>query len=76
MFLPSKSYHLQNHFEIRESYVSYLNFNRNRWVDNRPPSGANKGTRGGMVFGFSACRDNQLAADTSVLFFQSFDCFF
>ncbi|XP_010315112.1 metacaspase-1-like isoform X2 [Solanum lycopersicum] len=40
-------------------------YKENRWVDNRPPSGANKGTRGGMVFGFSACRDNQLAADTS-----------
>ncbi|XP_059313755.1 metacaspase-1-like [Lycium ferocissimum] len=36
-----------------------------RWDDNRPPSRTNKGTSGGRAIGFSACRDNQLAADTS-----------
>lgn len=59
-------YHHQNHLSMRESYISYLKFNRNKWTDNRPPSGANKSTRGGRVIGFSACKDNQLAADTSV----------
>lgn len=40
-------------------------YKENKWTDNRPPSGANKSTRGGRVIGFSACKDNQLAADTS-----------
>ncbi|CAN4107964.1 unnamed protein product [Withania somnifera] len=40
-------------------------YRENKWDDNRPPSGTNKGTRGGRAIGFSACKDNQLAADTS-----------
>nr|GEZ67005.1 hypothetical protein [Tanacetum cinerariifolium] len=36
-----------------------------RWLDNRPPSGAYKGTSGGHAISISACEDNQLAADTS-----------
>ncbi|KAL8143577.1 hypothetical protein V2J09_016609 [Rumex salicifolius] len=39
---------------------------RKEWVDNSPPSGANnKGTSGGRAISFSACRDDQMAADTS-----------
>lgn len=36
-----------------------------KWDDNRPPSGAYKGTNGGKAICFSACEDNQQAADTS-----------
>ncbi|KAJ8433923.1 hypothetical protein Cgig2_001852 [Carnegiea gigantea] len=36
-----------------------------RWLDNRPPSGANKCTSGGRAICFSACRDDQMATDTS-----------
>ncbi|XP_060167877.1 metacaspase-1-like [Lycium barbarum] len=43
-------------------------YNREKsWADNRPPSGTKKGTSGGRAIGFSACRDNQLAAETSAL---------
>jgi len=35
-------------------------------VDNRPPSGAYKGTSGGLAICLSACADEDLAADTSV----------
>ncbi|GAB4853314.1 hypothetical protein Ancab_017493 [Ancistrocladus abbreviatus] len=38
---------------------------RNRWLDNRPPSGAIKSTCGGRAICFSACHDVQMAADTS-----------
>lgn len=41
-------------------------FGRKLWLDNRPPSGVNKGTSGGHAISISACEDNQLAADTSV----------
>ncbi|GAB4853312.1 hypothetical protein Ancab_017491 [Ancistrocladus abbreviatus] len=37
----------------------------NRWLDNRPPSGARKSTSGGRAICFSACHDDQMAADTS-----------
>lgn len=40
--------------------------NRGRWVDNKPPSGANKGTQGGLAISLSACADAEIAADTSV----------
>ncbi|KAK4340023.1 hypothetical protein RND71_041485 [Anisodus tanguticus] len=40
-------------------------YKEKKWADDRPPSGTNKGTSGGRAIGFSACRDNQLAADTS-----------
>ncbi|KAJ8572516.1 hypothetical protein K7X08_009027 [Anisodus acutangulus] len=40
-------------------------YKEKKWADNRPPSGTNKGTSGGRAIGFSACRDYQLAADTS-----------
>lgn len=36
-----------------------------RWLDNRPPSGAQKCTSGGRAICFSACRDDQMATDTS-----------
>ncbi|CAI9786191.1 unnamed protein product [Fraxinus pennsylvanica] len=36
-----------------------------KWDDNRPPSGAYKGTNGGKAICFSACEDNQKAVDTS-----------
>ena len=39
---------------------------RKRWLDNRPPSGVDKGTSGGHAISVSACEDNQLAVDTSV----------
>lgn len=42
-----------------------FNSKRNEWVDNSPPSGAFKGTNGGRAISFSACRDDQMAADTS-----------
>ncbi|KAL7585792.1 hypothetical protein Lser_V15G46018 [Lactuca serriola] len=35
------------------------------WSENKPPSGAYKGTNGGLAISISACEDNQLAADTS-----------
>ncbi|KAL8264779.1 hypothetical protein R6Q59_022909 [Mikania micrantha] len=38
---------------------------KNVWLDNRPPSGVYKGTRGGHAISISACEDDQLAADTS-----------
>ncbi|CAA3028644.1 Hypothetical predicted protein [Olea europaea subsp. europaea] len=38
-----------------------------KWDDNRPPSGAYKGTNGGKAICFSACEDYQQAADTSAL---------
>ncbi|PHT64145.1 hypothetical protein T459_32018 [Capsicum annuum] len=40
-------------------------YNENKWKDNRPPSGVNKGTSGGRAISFCACKDNQLAAYTS-----------
>ncbi|XP_009615988.1 metacaspase-1-like [Nicotiana tomentosiformis] len=40
-------------------------YKENGWADNRPPSGANKSTSGGRAISLSACKDNQLAADTS-----------
>ncbi|KAK6136491.1 hypothetical protein DH2020_029787 [Rehmannia glutinosa] len=42
------------------------NINTGKWDDNRPPSGAFKGTSRGRAICFSACEDYQLAADTSV----------
>ncbi|KAH6771053.1 hypothetical protein C2S52_015856 [Perilla frutescens var. hirtella] len=36
-----------------------------KWEDNSPPSGAYKGTKGGIAICFSACEDYQLAANTS-----------
>ncbi|XP_027162739.1 metacaspase-1-like [Coffea eugenioides] len=39
--------------------------NRGRWKDNYPASGAYKGTSGGKAICFSACEDDQQAADTS-----------
>ncbi|XP_020533883.1 metacaspase-1 isoform X2 [Jatropha curcas] len=41
-------------------------YNRDRkcWDDNRPPSGVYKSTIGGLAIGISACRDDQMAADT------------
>ncbi|XP_047250882.1 metacaspase-1 isoform X1 [Capsicum annuum] len=48
-------------------------YKENKWDDNRPPSGADKGTSGGRAISFSACKDDQLAAYTSVLFFPSFN---
>ncbi|KAA8545614.1 hypothetical protein F0562_020398 [Nyssa sinensis] len=38
-----------------------------RWVDNKPPSGAYKGTSGGLAICISACADDQMAADTNAL---------
>ncbi|XP_021626564.1 metacaspase-1 isoform X3 [Manihot esculenta] len=35
-----------------------------KWDDNRPPSGVNKNTSGGLAITISACRDDQMAADT------------
>ncbi|KAH7511274.1 hypothetical protein FEM48_ZijujUnG0028800 [Ziziphus jujuba var. spinosa] len=35
------------------------------WVDNRPPSGVDKGTGGGLAICISACNDDKLASDTS-----------
>ncbi|XP_030539125.1 metacaspase-1-like isoform X2 [Rhodamnia argentea] len=40
---------------------------KGRWLDNRPPSGAYKGTNGGLAICLSACADEELAADTSAL---------
>ncbi|KAL7157152.1 hypothetical protein ABFS83_02G058500 [Erythranthe nasuta] len=39
--------------------------NTGKWDDNKPPSGAYKGTSGGRAICFSACEDYQQAADTS-----------
>ncbi|KAJ9552113.1 hypothetical protein OSB04_016158 [Centaurea solstitialis] len=36
-----------------------------KWLDNSPPSGVYKGTKGGHAISISACEDHQLAADTS-----------
>ncbi|KAI3702184.1 hypothetical protein L6452_27910 [Arctium lappa] len=41
------------------------NTKKTEWLDNSPPSGVYKGTRGGHAISISACEDNQLAADTS-----------
>ncbi|XP_022898073.1 metacaspase-1-like isoform X2 [Olea europaea var. sylvestris] len=41
--------------------------NEEKWDDNRPLSGAPKGTNGGKAICFSACEDYQQAADTSAL---------
>ncbi|XP_031384275.1 metacaspase-1-like isoform X1 [Punica granatum] len=38
-----------------------------KWSDNRPPSGATKGTMGGLAISLSACADAEIAADTSAL---------
>ncbi|KAK4757538.1 hypothetical protein SAY87_018839 [Trapa incisa] len=38
-----------------------------KWMDNKPLSGANKGTQGGLAISLSACADAEIAADTSVL---------
>ncbi|XP_048232070.1 metacaspase-1 [Ricinus communis] len=38
-----------------------------RWVDNNPPSGAYKGTSGGLAICISACRDDQRVVDSSAL---------
>ncbi|CAM8987135.1 unnamed protein product [Rhodiola kirilowii] len=35
------------------------------WVDNTPPSGAYKSTKGGFAVSLSACADKQIAADTT-----------
>ncbi|KAI3836743.1 hypothetical protein MKW92_037771 [Papaver armeniacum] len=37
------------------------------WEDHSPPSGAYKGTSGGLALCFSACDDHQTSADTSAL---------
>ncbi|KAM7482292.1 hypothetical protein LguiB_006875 [Lonicera macranthoides] len=42
------------------------NIKEDKWDDNRPPSGVYKGTSGGLAISFSACRDDQLATDTTV----------
>ncbi|KAK3027470.1 hypothetical protein RJ639_041076 [Escallonia herrerae] len=39
--------------------------NEKKWEDNAPPSGVSKGTSGGCAICFSACEDDQLAADTT-----------
>ncbi|KMT01515.1 hypothetical protein BVRB_9g215180 [Beta vulgaris subsp. vulgaris] len=36
-----------------------------KWLDNRPPSGAKKCTRGGRAICFSACRDDEMATDSN-----------
>ncbi|GLT26063.1 hypothetical protein SLA2020_011500 [Shorea laevis] len=36
-----------------------------RWDNNKPPSGAYKGTNGGLAICISACEDDQMASDTS-----------
>lgn len=41
---------------------------RKKWDDNRPPSGVNKNTSGGLAITISACRDDQMAADTDASF--------
>ncbi|KAI3439273.1 uncharacterized protein J3R85_005003, partial [Psidium guajava] len=41
---------------------------KGQWVDNRPPSGAYKGTNGGRAICLSACADEEMAADTSALY--------
>ncbi|KAM7478980.1 hypothetical protein LguiA_027193 [Lonicera macranthoides] len=41
------------------------NIKEDKWDDNRPPSGVYKGTSGGLAISFSACRDDQLATDTT-----------
>ncbi|GMH13549.1 hypothetical protein Nepgr_015390 [Nepenthes gracilis] len=40
---------------------------KQRWVDNSPPSGVRKCTSGGLAICFSACHDDQLAAETTLL---------
>ncbi|KAF8377318.1 hypothetical protein HHK36_030693 [Tetracentron sinense] len=37
------------------------------WENNNPPSGARKGTDGGLAISFSACGDNQTCTDTDAL---------
>ncbi|KAA8536458.1 hypothetical protein F0562_028936 [Nyssa sinensis] len=41
------------------------NIKDSAWVDNKPPSGVDKSTSGGLAISISACADNQMAADTS-----------
>ncbi|KAA8536457.1 hypothetical protein F0562_028935 [Nyssa sinensis] len=41
------------------------NIKDSAWVENKPPSGVDKSTSGGLAIGISACADNQMAADTS-----------
>ncbi|XP_051146603.1 metacaspase-3-like isoform X2 [Andrographis paniculata] len=41
------------------------NMVKEKWEDNRPPSGDYKGTAGGTAICISACEDYQLAADTT-----------
>ncbi|XP_022726280.1 metacaspase-1-like [Durio zibethinus] len=38
---------------------------KNKWIDNSPPSGVRKLTSGGKAYCISACEDDQAAADTS-----------
>ncbi|KAK2662959.1 hypothetical protein Ddye_001533 [Dipteronia dyeriana] len=40
------------------------NLTTKEWEDNNPPSGARKGTDGGLAISISACEDHQEAADT------------
>ncbi|OAY45109.1 metacaspase-1 isoform X2 [Manihot esculenta] len=45
--------------------LSYVyNRDTNTWIDNSPPSGAKKDTSGGLAITITACRDDQMAADT------------
>lgn len=39
---------------------------RKKWLNNRPPSGAEKCTKGGRAICFSACRDDEMATDSNV----------
>ncbi|KDP40907.1 hypothetical protein JCGZ_24906 [Jatropha curcas] len=43
------------------------NAKQKKWVENPPPSGANKGTSGGLAICISACRDDQKVVDSSAL---------
>ncbi|XAR53461.1 hypothetical protein NMG60_11022024 [Bertholletia excelsa] len=38
-----------------------------QWQSNKPPSGVNKNTSGGLAICLSACADNEFAADTNAL---------
>ncbi|KAK4846719.1 hypothetical protein QYF36_021234 [Acer negundo] len=40
------------------------NLTTKEWEDNKPPSGARKGTDGGLAISISACEDHQEATDT------------
>ncbi|XP_030512411.1 metacaspase-1-like [Rhodamnia argentea] len=58
------SCHSGNVLELPYAY----DIKKGQWVDNRPPSGAYKGTNGGLAICLSACADEKLAADTSALY--------